>query len=97
MEQILDVATVLTIDATVFRQATSYRARFGFDPEDAFVFASVVANLTTNESPGPHYFVTRDRDDFGDPGIAEELSGLGCELRLSFPEMALVLEQPLPD
>ena len=96
-ERVLNVATVLAVDATVFRQAMEYRTRFDFSPQDALVYASVVGHLTDNESPGPHYFVTKDRDDFRDLSIAEELHALDCELLMSFPEMALLLEQPLPD
>lgn len=96
-KRVLRVATVLPANATRFQQAIDYRARYAFSPKDALVYASVVGDLMDNESPGQRFFVTKDQDDFGLPGIVEELRALGCELVLSFSEMALLLEQPPPE
>lgn len=94
--RVLDVATVLPVDAAVFRQALTYRSRFAFSPMDAMIFSCVVHHLSTTAEPGPHFFVTRDRRDFRDSGIVDELLAVGCELLNSFPEARLRVELPLP-
>jgi predicted nucleic acid-binding protein len=97
-ERILQVATVISIDARVFRHAMEYRARYQLSSQDAIVFASVVRHLTGSADPDRHYFVTEDKKAFADdPGIADELHAVNCELPTSFPEAALRLERPLPD
>lgn len=89
-ERILDIATVLSINSAIFRQAVAYRSRFGLRPQDALVYASVVGDLKSKGSSAPHYFVTRDLD-FQKQDIVDELRAIDCELLFSFPEMALLL------
>ena len=96
-ERILNIATVIPIDAGVSRQAVEYRARYRFSPQDAIVFASIVRPLTDSDDPQRRFFMTRDKKGFqDDPGIAKVLHALNCELLTSFPEAALRLGNPLP-
>lgn len=95
-ERILDVATVLSINGAVFRQAMAYRTLHGLSPQDAMVYASVVGDLVSDGSSGPHHFVTRDLD-FQVKDIENELRANNCELLSSFTEMAVLLERPLTD
>lgn len=96
-ERLLNVATMIPVDVAVFRQAMIYRTRYSLSPQDSLIYSTVVSHMTTHGATGPHYFVSKDRKDFRDPGIALELAVLECELLSSFPEAALLLEKPLPD
>jgi predicted nucleic acid-binding protein len=96
VERILNAGTVISVDPQIFGRAMRDRTRFGLSPQDALVYASVIEHLFGTAAPGPHYFVTKDQDDFQDPGIARELSALSCELLFSFGDLALLLEQPPP-
>jgi predicted nucleic acid-binding protein len=95
--RVLDVATVIPIDAAVFREALENRIRFPFDPMDAVIFSSVAHHLRSTTEKGPHLFVTKDKRDFRKSGIAELLRALDCELLRSFAEAQVLLELPLPD
>ena len=95
-ERILDVATVLSVNGAVFRQAMAYRTLHGLSPQDAMVYASVVGDLASNDSSGPHHFVTRDLD-FQVKDIENELRTNNCDLLSSFTEMAVLLGRPHTD
>jgi predicted nucleic acid-binding protein len=91
--RLVNAATVIPIEAPVFERAMDYRARFGFSPQDALVYAAVVRHLTSAAAPGPHVFVTTDQSDFKDRGIARELRALDCQLVFEFSDVALMLER----
>lgn len=95
--RLLSMAIVIATDAAVFAEAMTIVDQIGLDPQDALIYASVLAHLRTSELPSPHYFINRNSRDFADPRITAELRDLNCEFLRSFVEGALRLEQPLPD
>jgi predicted nucleic acid-binding protein len=98
LQRVLDVATTIPLAMEDVLKATTFRSLYDIDKiQDALIYAAVVRHLAEEVLPGPHYFVTRDKGDFGHPGIANELAGLGCEIVFRFEEAVLLLRQPLPD
>jgi hypothetical protein len=93
VQRLVNAATVIPVDASAFGRAMDYRARFGFSPQDALVFAAVVGHLTDSAVPGPHVFVTKDQDDFQGRGVGRELRALDCQLVFRFRDVAVMLEQ----
>lgn len=97
-DRILRVAAVIHLSSSVLRQAVVYRSRFGFRKiQDALIFAAIVGRLKDREFGAPHYFVTKDKEDFGDPAISVELRSLECDVLHGFSEVLIRLEEPLPE
>ncbi len=73
---------VLTPDIILaaHRQAQTH----GLSPQDALVYASVLAGLRALPLEAPKLFVSRNKVDFGKPKILAELRELGCEYMASF-------------
>lgn len=82
--ELYDAATLVPHDEAVARDAHSQQARRGLEPQDATVYASVLAHLRSmpaaaGPAPGElaHCFVTRDRD-FANADVGAELEALGA-------------------
>lgn len=79
---LLRSAEVIPLDASVLDASTEYRQRYGFSPQDAIVYASVLLHLQTRRAPAS-CFLNRDKD-FGDEEVVEELRSYEFELLRDF-------------
>jgi predicted nucleic acid-binding protein len=77
--KLIQTAAILPLDATVLSAATPYQAEYDLSPEDAIVYATVVAHLKTSPSEAS-CFLNRNTRDFDDPDLVAELRRLGCKL-----------------
>lgn len=77
--RLLGVAQVIPADAAVLASAVRYRALHALSPQDAVVYASVLADLVA-EGPERSCFLNRNTKDFGNPGIVQELLVRNCKL-----------------
>lgn len=91
--RILEVATTVSTGAASFRAAIGYVARYGLTAQDAVVYAAVIDHLSRHDGNGPHFFVTRNWRDLGDPELQTELSSWNCTLVPRFSEGAARLRQ----
>ena len=81
--QLLETAEVIPLDAPVLAMSTECRDRHDFSPQDSIVYASVICHRAA--SPAPRScFLNRDRRDFDDQDVVEELGGYRCELLPDF-------------
>jgi predicted nucleic acid-binding protein len=80
--RLLNAAQVIPLNSSILTASTGYRNRYGFSPQDSFVYASVLSHLERDSSQ-VSCFLNRDKD-FEDEDVVGELSGLGCELFFDF-------------
>ena len=71
--------------------SNGYRRTHRFSPQDAIVYASVLAHLAGG-SDRKSYFVSGDRH-FDDPDVVAELGRFNCELVRSFDHGHHVIER----
>ena len=90
-DRLLRVAEVIPLDASILHDSSRYRRAHRFSPQDAIVYASVLAHLAGG-SKRKSYFVARDRH-FDDPDVVEELGRFNCELVRSFDHGRHVIER----
>ena len=88
LNELYESATLIPLDQTVAREAHRQQARRGLGPQDALIYASVLAHLEradTASSPPERQdcFVTRD-EDFADDDVRADLEALGCKLLFKF-------------
>ena len=83
--EVLDQADLIALTAEVFRAAKAAEAELSLTPQDAIVFASVVADLELAPA-GEKCFVTANAHDFNKPAIRERLGRHGCKLVTRFTD-----------
>ncbi len=91
VERLLASARLIELDLPTFRDATNYTTRYALEIEDAIIFSLVIADLKSRPAREHHLFANRNRKDFSDPGIVNELKNLDCEAMWSFAEAAIQL------
>jgi predicted nucleic acid-binding protein len=95
IERLLASAQVIETVLSTFRRSQDYRRRYGLEAVDAIVFATIVGHLQESSTSGPHIFANRDKGDFTDPGMMDELAALNCSIVDSFSTAAARLGLPL--
>jgi predicted nucleic acid-binding protein len=80
--QLVTIAEMIPITATVLRDALQAQDRLGLKPQDSIVYASVMAHASA--ASGEKYFLNRDAKDFLTPDIEEQFRSVGCTLVSSF-------------
>ncbi|WP_201978298.1 PIN domain-containing protein [Hymenobacter rubidus] len=90
--QLARVALGPALTSEVLTEAQMVQARHGLSPQDALVYASVLAGLRLLPADSPKLFITRNPRDFEQPLIIEELRTLGCHLMSNFHGAAQRLE-----
>jgi predicted nucleic acid-binding protein len=78
------VAHSLELTPTVVEEAQSMASRHGLSPQDAIIYASVLAGLRVLPPEVKKLFVSRNKADFGKSEILAELQALNCEYLASF-------------
>jgi hypothetical protein len=67
--------------------------RLGFRPADAIVYASIIQHARTDSSK--KIFLNKDRKDFANPDVYEELAALNCTLILKSEDALSLIENPI--
>lgn len=93
--RLTSVATVVSFDDRAVDRSLDVQETRDLSPQDAFVYASVVAHLRTTSPEEPKVFVTRDPDDFATPEVEEDLGAFGASLLPSFSDAAGFLDARL--
>ena len=77
--RLLKVAEVIPLEAEILVAAMQYQREHDFLPQDAVIYASILANLD-HSAPTIGCFLNRNSKDFDDPDIVEELKKKNCKL-----------------
>ncbi len=86
--EIYETAALIPLGKDVAREAQGQQTSRGLGPQDALVYASILAHMQGSVVSNPTAeqrgcFVTRDRD-FADEDVRADLEGLGCKLLFKF-------------
>jgi predicted nucleic acid-binding protein len=86
--EIYETAALIPLGKDVAREAQGQQSSRGLGPQDALVYASILAHMQGSVVSNPTAeqrgcFVTRDRD-FADEDVRADLEGLGCKLLFKF-------------
>lgn len=85
LDELPDVATVLTLDASIVAEARRLGRDVDLKVQDALVLAAVLDHLDSPDTPSAgSLFLNRDRPDFSTPQIRDMLKARQCELVPSF-------------
>ena len=83
LEKILQTAEVIPVGLDIIRNAITFQKSLDLSPQDSIVYASILAHLTT-ESGELRCFITKNRKDFANPDIEDQLTAHGCKLLTKF-------------
>lgn len=81
-KRLLATAEIIPLTASILNQATDYENTFG-SSQDAIVYTSVLHHLQQHKSD-QSCFLNKNRKDFDDPVLREELDLLRCKLITNF-------------
>lgn len=73
------VAEIIPLTLDILREAATYEAPYGLTPQDALVYASVIAHLRQNKL-SISCFLNRNSKDFDNPDIVDELNENNCTI-----------------
>ena len=83
-EYLLKIAEIIPLNTDILLNAASAEENYKLkDPQDAFVYVSVLKHLQENK-PQQACFLNRNSKDFNDPAIVDELESLNCRLISQF-------------
>lgn len=83
-ESLLKIAEIIPLNADILLQAASVEENYKLkDPQDAFVYVSVLKHLQESK-PQQACFLNRNWKDFKTPEINDELKSLNCRLITQF-------------
>ncbi len=89
VQRVIEVATIIEINAMLYGEALALSVEFDFKKmPDAIVGAAVLNDLAEPRGSDPHYFATRDAEDFGEDKLRERFEALGCSVVHSFDQCA---------
>ncbi len=77
--RILRIAEVVPLTTEILRQASIYELPYHLAPQDALVYASVIAHLSAGQWQ-PSCFLNRNSRDFDSPDIVDELAKHNCRM-----------------
>lgn len=81
--KLLQIACVIPMETSVFRAAENYEDEQELSPQDAHIYSAVLAHLRQSEDR-VSCFLNKNRKDFDDPALGDELTSYGCKLLPSF-------------
>lgn len=82
ISQLLQIASVIELKDEILQESLVLQDQQTLSPQDAVVFASVLAALRLGG--GPACFLTKNSKDFSLPGIEEVLTPLNCSVMYDF-------------
>lgn len=80
LARITAVANVMPLGSAILKASSEYQRTHDFSPQDAIVYAAVVADLDAGEPDGQSCFLNRNSKDFDDQPVVEELERYRCKL-----------------
>ncbi|HZZ43383.1 MAG TPA: hypothetical protein VFE58_10640 [Tepidisphaeraceae bacterium] len=78
LERILSIARRIDLTSPVFADARIHERELGLSPQDAIVYASILADLSITPASDEKCFVSRNAKDFDDPAITARLKTMNC-------------------
>ena len=84
IERLLIVGLSIPTDIDVFKASRIYQVNYGLSPQDAIVYAAVIANLRLQEPARTKCFLSRDEVFKKEPKIKDELAQFQCRFIPSF-------------
>ena len=81
--RLVQVAEVIPLTSALLTAAAQYQRQYGLSPQDALVYAAVLAHLKQSSAP-ESCFLNKNSKDFDDPDVVEELSTYNCKLMPRF-------------
>jgi predicted nucleic acid-binding protein len=86
VEHLLDVAHVIALQGTTIEFAVRLERALGIESKpDALVLASVLENLASRHDE-ESLFLNKNRKDFQNPSVQDELQKYGCRLLFQFAD-----------
>ena len=76
--RLLSIGVVAGLNQSTFHQAALYRQQYDLSPQDAIVYASILADIRTRDPAEPKCFISRDIKGFDDLDIKTELRQYNC-------------------
>lgn len=80
LTKVIDVAEVISLDATVLTASIRYQQTHDFSPQDAIVYATVISDLGRRSPDEQKCFLNRNSKDFDDQVVVDELQAHRCKL-----------------
>ncbi len=96
LTDLLDFANIIPIEAEIIRAAIGFQNSLNLSPQDALVYASVIAHLE-QASPKPKCFLTKNAKDFVNPDIMDQLKTHQCKLLTRFEDGLGYINKNLTD
>ena len=84
IREMAEVAEIVPLDVNVIAVSLRCQSDYGLEPQDAFVYASVVSHLDRSGPAMQSCFLNRNRKDFDDQTLVEQLEVRGCKLLTDF-------------
>ncbi len=78
-ERLLNIGEVVALTADILIEAASYETTYDLMPQDALVYASVIAHIRRVQ-PQQACFLNRNSKDFDSPDIVDELNRFNCRM-----------------
>ncbi|MCY3941148.1 MAG: PIN domain-containing protein [Gammaproteobacteria bacterium] len=81
--RLLRFARVIPMETSVLTSAENYEDEHELSPQDAHIYSAVLDHLRQTEDRAS-CFLNKNRKDFDDPNLVDELTSYGCKLLPSF-------------
>jgi predicted nucleic acid-binding protein len=78
-DRLLSIAEIIPLTIDVLREAATHESPYDLTPQDALVYASVIAHLRQHKPP-VGCFLNRNSKDFDNPDIVDELDKNHCKI-----------------
>lgn len=84
-EKICNIGEIIALTADIIVEAAFCETTYGFEPQDALVYASVISHLQRYQ-PEQACFLNRNSKDFKSPDIVEKLEQFKCKMIPKFDD-----------
>jgi predicted nucleic acid-binding protein len=84
LSRLLKVGVTIEITSAIFDDSIHYQVELGLSPQDAIIYASIIADIKRLSSEEEKVFVSRNWKDFDQEEIAEELQSYQCRFLPNF-------------
>ena len=84
IREMAEVAEIVPLDVDVITASLKCQSDYDLEPQDAFVYASVVSHLNSAGRTVQSCFLNRNRKDFDDQSLVEQLDVQQCKLLTDF-------------
>lgn len=81
-----DVGVSIEMDGDTFIHSLEYQVKYGLEPHDALIYASLIADLRQRSYDIKKCFLSKNSKDFFDQDIETELTSYNCTYIASFEQ-----------